>query len=92
MVGDTSFPISADAAFRGDRALPNPASLLVAAASSCQLSFLAVAASSGVTVLKYADDAVGEMPEDDLKMRVTRITVRPRMRVASGTDPGKVGS
>ena len=38
-------PLSADSAFGGDPALPNPEQLLVLAAASCQLlSFLAVAA------------------------------------------------
>lgn len=76
------FPASADAAFRGDPALPNPEQLLVAAASSCQLlSFLAVAALGGVEVLSYDDDATGEMPSDVRPMRLTRIVLRPRIVV-----------
>ncbi|WP_098470518.1 OsmC family protein [Serinibacter salmoneus] len=66
--------LSADAAFLGDAALPNPEQLLLAAASSCQLlSFLAVAARAGVEVTSYRDSASAEMPEDGPATRFTRI-------------------
>lgn len=85
-VAGRTLELSADAAFRGDPALPNPEQLVVAAASSCQLlSFLAVAARSGVEVLDYRDDARGEMPTDVHPMRLTRIVLRPRVRVTGTT-------
>lgn len=75
-----SLTMSADQAFRGDPALPNPETLLVAAASSCQLlSFLAVAARARLDVVGYADEAVAEMPESDLPVRITRILLRPHI-------------
>jgi organic hydroperoxide reductase OsmC/OhrA len=78
------FDLSADPHFRGDADLPNPEQLLVLAASSCQLlSFLAVAARGGVDVVSYEDDATGEMPDDLAPQRITRIVLRPRVRVAS---------
>jgi organic hydroperoxide reductase OsmC/OhrA len=78
---------SADATFRGDPRLPNPESLLLAAASSCQLlSFLAVAAQAGVDVVSYDDDAEAIMPTDVEPVRITRVTLRPRIVVAVGTD------
>ncbi len=81
------FDLSADPHFRGDPDLPNPEQLLVLAASSCQLlSFLAVAAQGGVDVLGYADDATGEMPGDEVPLRITRIVLRPVVTVAAGTD------
>jgi organic hydroperoxide reductase OsmC/OhrA len=84
-IGPAPLRISADAAFLGDSGLANPEQLLVAAASSCQLlSFLAVAARSGVDVLKYLDDAEGQMPEGGSPMRVTRITLRPHVVVRGG--------
>ena len=77
--------LSSDPAFRGDPAFANPEVLLVAAASSCQLlSFLAIAARSGIDVLSYDDEAEGVMPEDDPPMRITRIVLRPRIVVAEG--------
>ena len=82
--------LSADAAFLGNPERPNPELLLVAAASSCQLlSFLAVAARSGVEVLDYRDDARGLMPEDEHPVRITRITLRPVVTVR-GADPPRV--
>jgi len=83
--------VSADAAFRGDPALTNPEQLLLAAASSCQLlSLLAVAARARVDVLSYTDEAEAVMPEDDLPARITRITLRPHIVVAEGSDIAKV--
>jgi organic hydroperoxide reductase OsmC/OhrA len=83
--------LSADASFNGDPDLPNPEQLLVLAASSCQLlSFLALAARRGVDVQKYEDDATGEMPETAAPKRITRITLRPTVTVAAGTDVSTV--
>lgn len=74
--------LSADPAFRGDPSLLNPEQLLVLAASSCQmLSFLAVAGRARVDVVEYEDDAEGEMAEPDHPVRITRITLRPRIVV-----------
>ncbi len=83
--------LSSDPAFNGDARLPNPEQLLVAAASSCQLlSFLAIAARSRVDVLAYEDEADAVMPEDEKPMRITRITLRPRIAVAAGGDLDRV--
>jgi organic hydroperoxide reductase OsmC/OhrA len=83
--------LSSDPAFRGDPALRNPEQLLLAAASSCQmLSFLSNAARAGVDVLGYTDDAEALMPVTREPMRITAITLRPRIRVAAGTDVERV--
>jgi organic hydroperoxide reductase OsmC/OhrA len=83
--------LSSDAAFLGDPARLNPESLQLAAAASCQLlSFLAVAARARVDVIAYEDDAEADMPEDDRPIRITAIRLRPRIRVAAGTDEAKV--
>jgi organic hydroperoxide reductase OsmC/OhrA len=83
--------LTADETFRGDPDLPNPEQLLVLAASSCQLlSFLAMAARRGIDVQKYEDDASGEMPAFAAPKRITRITLRPKVTVASGTDVSTV--
>ncbi|MFF2633018.1 OsmC family protein [Microbacterium sp. NPDC058021] len=85
-IAGTQLAVSADAAFRGDAALPNPEQLVVAAASSCQLlSFLAVAALSGVEVVEYSDRARGEMQADQRPMRLTRIVLRPHIAVVGGS-------
>lgn len=83
-MGGTTIAVSADQAFRGDGALPNPEQMVVAAASSCQLlSFLALAAYAGIEVLEYHDEAEGFMPDDVRPVRLARIVLRPRVVVAS---------
>ena len=77
-----SLTLTSDPAFRGDAMHLNPEQLLVLSASSCQLlSFLAVAARARIDVVAYEDDATGVMPENDPPMRITRIELRPRIRV-----------
>jgi len=84
---EVELSLSSDPAFRGDPARLNPEQLLVLAASSCQLlSFLAVAARARLDVVDYRDQAVGEMPEDDPPLRLTRIVLRPRITLVPPTD------
>lgn len=81
------FTLSADPHFRGDATRANPEQLLVLAASSCQLlSFLHVAATAGLDVLDYTDDAEGVMPAREKPLRIARITLRPKVLVAAGSD------
>jgi len=88
---EAALALSGDPAFRGDPARLNPEQLLVAAASSCQLlSFLAIAARSGVDIRSYTDQAEGEMPEDDLPVRITRIVLRPVILAGPGTPRERV--
>lgn len=90
-MASASVRASSDAAFLGDARLPNPEQLLVAAASSCQmLSFLAVAARARLDVIDYRDDAVGEMPEGERPMWVTRIILRPQITLGSPAPRSKI--
>ncbi len=83
--------LSADPAFHGDARLLNPEQLLVTAVVSCQLlSFLAVAARARVEVRGYDDNGEGVMPEDEPPVRLTVITLHPRIRVAPGTNEARV--
>jgi organic hydroperoxide reductase OsmC/OhrA len=87
---DGELELSSDPAFRGSPSLLNPEQLLLAAASSCQLlSYLAMAARSRIDVLSYDDEADAVMPEDVRPVRITRITLRPRIVVARGGDLDK---
>jgi organic hydroperoxide reductase OsmC/OhrA len=89
--GGVTLALSSDPAFRGDATRLNPEQLLVMAASSCQLlSFLAVAARARIDVIEYREDAEGEMPEDDPPMRITRITLRPRITIRGDVDDARV--
>jgi organic hydroperoxide reductase OsmC/OhrA len=67
---------------KGDPALLNPEQLLLMAASSCQmLWFLHLAAKARIDVVAYDDKASALMPEDDPPVRITEITLRPRIAV-----------
>ncbi|PRY62687.1 OsmC-like protein [Knoellia remsis] len=75
--------LSADPHFRGDAGRANPEQLLVLAASSCQmLSFLHVAATAGLDVLDYTDDAGA----DPAPLRVTVDGARRDDRLTRGCD------
>jgi organic hydroperoxide reductase OsmC/OhrA len=61
------------------------------AAASCQLlSFLAVAARARIDVVEYEDEGEGVMPEDDRPVRITTITLRPRITLRPGPTEERV--
>ena len=75
----------------GDPSILNPEQLLVMSASSCQMmSFLHLAAKARIDVVDYEDEATGVMPEDDLPLRITEITLRPRITVAGDASEERV--
>jgi organic hydroperoxide reductase OsmC/OhrA len=85
--GKPSITGSADPAFRGDPALHNPEDLLVLALSSCHmLSYLALAALEGLEVVAYEDAAGGTMQQEGRGGRFTEVVLRPRVRLAPGSD------
>ncbi|WP_298889294.1 OsmC family protein [uncultured Serinicoccus sp.] len=80
--GMPDLELSADRAFRGDRARWNPEVLLVAALSECHLlSFLHVAVTRGVTVVDYEDTPVGTMEQSGIGGRFTEVLLRPLVTV-----------
>lgn len=86
----TALELSSDAAFGGNPDLLNPEQLLLIAASSCQLlSFLAVAARARIDVISYSDEAEALMPEDK-PVRITQITLRPHIIIASEVDEDRI--
>jgi organic hydroperoxide reductase OsmC/OhrA len=67
---------------KGDPAVLNPEQLLLMAASSCQmLWFLHLASKARIDVVAYEDEAEALMPEDEQPVRITEITLRPRITV-----------
>jgi organic hydroperoxide reductase OsmC/OhrA len=82
--GKPELSLTADAAFRGDAAKHNPEDLLVAAISSCHmLSYLALCAKYGISVLSYEDAASGTMQEDGKGGgRFVEVTLRPKVTIA----------
>lgn len=88
---DGELVVTSDPSFLGRPELRNPEQLLLAAASSCQLlSFLAIAARSRIDVLAYEDDAEAIMPEAPRHVRITQITLRPKIIVGHGADLDRV--
>jgi organic hydroperoxide reductase OsmC/OhrA len=76
---------------QGDPRILNPEQLVVMAASSCQmLWFLHLAAKARIDVVAYEDDAGGVMPEDDEPVRITEITLRPRIVIAGDASEQRV--
>jgi organic hydroperoxide reductase OsmC/OhrA len=74
---------------KGDPAVLNPEQLLLMAASSCQmLWFLHLAAKARIDVVAYEDEAEALMPEDEEPVRITEITLRPRI-VVDGDASGE---
>lgn len=78
---------SADPMFGGDPALYNPEDMLVAALSTCHmLTYLALCARAGIEVLSYEDEAGGTMRLVRDGGHFTEAVLRPRVRVAPGSD------
>jgi organic hydroperoxide reductase OsmC/OhrA len=76
---------------KGDPAVLNPEQLVVMAASSCQmLFFLHLASKARLDVVEYEDDASGVMPLEDEPVRLTQITLRPRIVIASEASEERV--
>jgi organic hydroperoxide reductase OsmC/OhrA len=89
-LGGQMLPMSAAPEYRGDATRANPEQLFVAALSSCQaLTYLFLAARHGVAVVSYEDDATGELQLSDGRMRMTRVTLRPRIVIAPGSDAAR---
>jgi organic hydroperoxide reductase OsmC/OhrA len=86
-VGKHDLEGSSDRAFHGNPERWNPEELLLAALSQCHLlSYLHVAASAGVLVTAYTDDATGEMEQTrDGGGHFVSVTLRPRVTIAAGT-------
>ena len=80
---------SADPMFRGNKELPNPEDLFIAALSSCHLlSYLALCARKGVSVLSYEDNASGVLVfNNEGGGRFEEVTLRPVVKIS---DPAKL--
>ncbi len=76
---------------KGDPTILNPEQLLLMAASSCQmLWFLHLAAKARVDVVEYEDSATALMPTERRPVRITEITLHPRIVVAGDASEERV--
>lgn len=80
---------SAAPKYRGNPEAVDPEEALVASISSCHmLTFLAICARRGIVVESYLDDAVGWMePNEQRKLAVTRVVLKPSVTFAPGQEP-----
>jgi organic hydroperoxide reductase OsmC/OhrA len=91
--GGARIDASAPALFRGDDALPNPETLMLASLMQCHfLTFMAVASKSGATVLSYSDSATGRLAMKDGKMRFVEVVLNPKVELADPAHAAKLGA
>src|SRR5215471_8528211 len=90
--GTVALPGSAAQEFKGDADRVDPEEQFVASLSACHmLSFLAIAARKRIVVDSYSDDAVGLLEKgDDGKLRMTRVILRPSVRLAPGSSDSAI--
>lgn len=87
MPGKETISGSSDPSFRGDPACWNPEDLLVASLSAChKLWYLNLCAKNGIIVHTYKDDAYGVMRETKDGGHFERVTLRPHVYLATGSD------
>ena len=86
-------PLSVSSApeYAGDAARWNPEDLLASALATCHmLTFLALCAKAKVEVVGYEDHAEAVLDTVDKITRITRVYLRPVIRVTRGTSMAKV--
>ena len=82
--------MSSAPAYRGDPTRANPEQLFVASLSACQaLTYLFLAAKNGIAVVAYADDAEGRLGLADGTLRMSRVTLRPRITLEAGANEAR---
>jgi peroxiredoxin-like protein len=76
---------SAAPGFLGDPERTNPEELFLASISACQmLTYLALAARAKIEVTAYSDDSEAALTMEDGKWRISTVTLRPPIEMASG--------
>jgi organic hydroperoxide reductase OsmC/OhrA len=89
--GKTAIPVSSAPEYAGDATRWNPEDLLASALATCHmLTFLAICAKAKVEILSYEDRAEALLDTVDKVTRITRVYLRPSIRVARGTGMAKV--
>ncbi len=88
--GGVEVAASAAPDFRGNAECVDPEEAFVASLSSCHmLTFLALASKKRLIVDSYVDQASGVLEKNQNgKLAITRVTLRPRVVFASGEQQG----
>lgn len=88
--GKPDVPVATPPEFKGHEGIWSPEDLFVASVNVCLMTtFLAFAERAGLPFTGYECDAEGRLELVDGKFRVTAITLRPKVTLAAGADPGK---
>jgi organic hydroperoxide reductase OsmC/OhrA len=83
--GKPELLMSADAAFRGDGSMYNPEDLFLASISGCHmLSYLALCARRGVSVISYEDHSSGILRLEGGGGSFEQVTIAPIVTIADG--------
>jgi organic hydroperoxide reductase OsmC/OhrA len=89
--GKQPLSVSSAPEYSGDPICWNPEDLLGSALATCHmLTFLALCAKAKVEVMGYEDHAEAVLDTVDKVTRVTRVHLRPVIRVRRGTSMAKV--
>ncbi|MCX6547411.1 MAG: OsmC family protein [Acidobacteria bacterium] len=89
--GKHALAVSSAPEYAGDPTRWNPEDLLGSALATCHmLTFLALCAKSKIEIKAYEDHAEAILDTVDKVTRVTRVHLRPVIRVAPGTSKAKV--
>lgn len=93
-VGGAAIDASAPGQFNGDDTRANPETLMLGSLMQCHfLTFMAVAAKSGVTVTGYSDSGSGTLGRNDSgKTGFVGVTLRPKVAFADPADEAKLAS
>jgi organic hydroperoxide reductase OsmC/OhrA len=83
--GKPELRMSADASFRGDATMYNPEDLFLASISGCHmLSYLALCARRGVSVIEYEDYSSGILRLEGGGGSFEQVTIAPVVTIADG--------
>lgn len=90
--GGAAIDASAPGQFHGDDRRANPETLMLGSLMQCHfLTFMAVAAKSGATVLAYSDSGSGQLGrKDNGKTGFTSVTLRPKVAFADPAHAAKL--
>jgi organic hydroperoxide reductase OsmC/OhrA len=91
-VGGAAIDASAPGQFHGDDARANPETLMLGSLMQCHfLTFMAVAAKSGATVVAYSDSGSGVLGrKDNGKTGFVSVTLRPKVAFADPSHAAKL--
>lgn len=91
-VGGAVVNASAPGQYHGDDTRANPETLMLGSLMQCHfLTFMAVAAKSGVTVLSYADQATATLGKNaNGRIALVSVTLRPKVRFADPAHADKM--